>query len=239
MTLPKIGNLAPLFALPDHTGTEHALKAYRGKPVLLYFYPKALTPGCTVQACSLRDSQKELAKRGIQVFGISPDAPKLLAKFVEKEKLNFTLLSDLDHTVADKYGVPLARAGEAYAELALLRGDPSDGLPGVPGVGEKTAATMLTRYGSLATILTAAQDPKSDLPKAFRAKVLAAMDYIEAAGPVVRVARDAPVHFYTDSDALPSHPADPKRVAELAEAYGIGSPIARLQKALEAITTQH
>ncbi|MFZ9585186.1 MAG: thioredoxin-dependent thiol peroxidase [Pseudohongiellaceae bacterium] len=105
MTLPKIGNLAPLFALPDHTGTEHALKAYRGKPVLLYFYPKALTPGCTVQACSLRDSQKELAKRGIQVFGISPDAPKLLAKFVEKEKLNFTLLSDLDHSVADKYGV--------------------------------------------------------------------------------------------------------------------------------------
>ena len=137
--------------------------------------------------------------------------------------------------VADKYGVPLARAGEAYAELALLRGDPSDGLPGVPGVGEKTAATMLTRYGSLATILTAAQDPKSDLPKAFRAKVLAAMDYIEAAGPVVRVARDAPVHFYTDSDALPSHPADPKRVAELAEAYGIGSPIARLQKALDGL----
>ena len=137
--------------------------------------------------------------------------------------------------VADKYGVPVHRAGEAYAELALLRGDPSDGLPGVPGVGEKTAATMLTKYGSLANILTAAHDPKSDLPKAFRAKVLSATDYIEAAGPVVRVARDAPVHFYTDGDALPLHAADPKRVAELAESYGIGSPIARLQKALDAL----
>ncbi|MGI9161557.1 MAG: 5'-3' exonuclease [Mycobacterium sp.] len=135
--------------------------------------------------------------------------------------------------VAERYGLPPDRAGDAYAELALLRGDPSDGLPGVPGVGEKTAATMLTRYGSLENILTAAHDPKSDLPKAFRAKLLAATDYIEAAGPVVRVARDAPVHFYTDSDALPLHAADPKRVADLAEAYGIGSPIARLQKALD------
>ena len=134
--------------------------------------------------------------------------------------------------VAERYGVPLDRAGAAYAELALLRGDPSDGLPGVPGVGEKTAATMLTRYGSLDAILTAAHDPKSDLPKAFRTKLLAATDYIEAAQPVVRVARDAPVHFYTDGDRLPRQPADPQRVAELAEVYGISSPIARLQKAL-------
>ncbi len=139
------------------------------------------------------------------------------------------------HEVAEKYGVPLDRAGDAYAELALLRGDPSDGLPGVPGVGEKTAATMLTRYGSLENILAAAHDPKSDLPKAFRTKLLAATDYIEVAGPVVRVARDAPVHFYTDSDAVPLHAADPKRVADLAEMYGIGSPIARLQKAIDKL----
>jgi thioredoxin-dependent peroxiredoxin len=105
MALPKIGNLAPLFTLPDQASTEHTLKAYRGQIVLLYFYPKALTPGCTVQACGLRDSVKELAKRNIKVFGISSDAPKLLAKFVEKQKLNFTLLSDSDHSVADKYGV--------------------------------------------------------------------------------------------------------------------------------------
>ena len=137
--------------------------------------------------------------------------------------------------VAERYGVPVDRAGDAYAELALLRGDPSDGLPGVTGVGEKTASAMLTRYGSLDAILVAAHDPKSDLPKAFRAKLLSAGDYIAAALPVVRVARDAPVHFYTDDDRLPRQPADPKRVAELTQAYGISSPIARLQKALDTL----
>jgi thioredoxin-dependent peroxiredoxin len=105
MNFPKIDNLTPLFTLPDQSGTEHALKNYRGQTVLLYFYPKALTPGCTVQACGLRDSQKELAQRKIKVFGLSPDNPKLLSRFVEKQNLNFTLLSDADHAVAEKYGV--------------------------------------------------------------------------------------------------------------------------------------
>lgn len=167
----------------------------------------------------------------LQLVGDDPVAVRVL--YLGRGMSNATTFGPAE--VAEKYGVPLDRAGEAYAELALLRGDPSDGLPGVPGVGEKTAASMLTRYGSLENILTAAHDPKSDLPKAFRAKLLAATDYIEAAGPVVRVARDAPVHFYTDSDALPLHAADPKRVAQLAEAYGIGSPVARLQKALDAL----
>ena len=137
--------------------------------------------------------------------------------------------------VANRYGVPVDRAGDAYAELALLRGDPSDGLPGVPGVGEKTASTMLTEYGSLAHILSAARDPTSPLPRAFRAKILAATDYIEAAKPVVRVARDAPVHLFTGDDRLPTHAADPARVAELAQRYGVSSSIARLQKALDAV----
>ena len=136
--------------------------------------------------------------------------------------------------VAARYGVPEQRAGDAYAELALLRGDPSDGLPGVPGIGEKTAATMLTKYGSLDAVLAATHNPNSELPKAVRAKILAATDYIEAAKPVVRVARDAPVHFYTDDDRLPAHPADPQRVAELSKLYGISSSIGRLQKALAA-----
>ncbi|MCX6488064.1 MAG: 5'-3' exonuclease [Mycobacterium sp.] len=137
--------------------------------------------------------------------------------------------------VANRYGVPVDRAGDAYAELALLRGDPSDGLPGVPGVGEKTASTMLTEYGSLANILSAARDPKSALPRAFRAKILAATDYIEAAKPVVRVARDAEVQLFTSDDSLPTHAADPARVAELAQRYGVSSSIARLQKALDAV----
>lgn len=137
--------------------------------------------------------------------------------------------------VAERYGVPVHRAGDAYAELALLRGDPSDGLPGVPGVGEKTAATMLSRYGSLGDILAAAHDPHSALPAAFRTKLLAATEYIEAAVPVVRVARDAPVEFSGATDRLPLHAADPARVAELAAAYGLESSIGRLQKALDAL----
>lgn len=105
MALPKIGNLAPAFTLPDQEGREHSLKDYRGRTVLLYFYPKAMTPGCTVQACALRDSRKALEQAGIVVLGVSTDPVARLAKFAEKEKLDFTLLSDVDHAVADKYGV--------------------------------------------------------------------------------------------------------------------------------------
>ena len=135
--------------------------------------------------------------------------------------------------VAEQYGVPIDRAGPAYAELALMRGDPSDGLPGVPGVGEKTAATLLAQYGSLEAIVTAANDPKSSMSKAYRKKLLAATDYIAAAEPVVRVATDAPVTFSQDSDALPLAAAHPRKVADLAGALGVTSSIGRLQKALD------
>ena len=94
---------------------------------------------------------------------------------------------------------------------------------------------MLTRYGSLAAILAAAHDPQSALAKGIRARLLAADDYIEAAGPVVRVTRDAPVQLYTPDDRLPLHAADPARVADLAQGYGVTSPVARLQKALDAL----
>jgi 5'-3' exonuclease len=137
--------------------------------------------------------------------------------------------------VAEHYGVPVDRGGPAYAELALLRGDPSDGLPGVPGVGEKTAATLLAQHGSLDQILASAHDPKSKMAKGLRAKLLAATDYIEAAVPVVRVATDAPVTLSTPTDALPLVAADPKRTAKLASELGVGSPIARLQKALDSL----
>ncbi|OMC52687.1 5'-3' exonuclease [Mycobacterium sp. IS-836] len=137
--------------------------------------------------------------------------------------------------VAEQYGVPADRAGAAYAELALMRGDPSDGLPGVPGVGEKTAATLLAQHGSLERILAAAQDPKSKMAKGLRAKLLGAIDYIEAAGHVVRVATDAPVNLSTPTDELPLAAAHPKRTAELATELGVGSSIGRLQKALDGL----
>ncbi|OFB36568.1 5'-3' exonuclease [Mycolicibacterium sp. (ex Dasyatis americana)] len=137
--------------------------------------------------------------------------------------------------VSETYGVPVDRAGPAYAELALLRGDPSDGLPGVPGIGEKTAATLLAQHGSLRGIQAAAEDPKSSLSKAHRAKLLAAADYVAAAEPVVRVATDAPVTLSGATDELPLAAKDPARVAELAAAYGVASSISRLQSALDLL----
>lgn len=137
--------------------------------------------------------------------------------------------------VAEQYVVPLGRAGAAYAELALLRGDPSDGLPGVAGVGEKTAATLLAQHGSLTAIQAAAADPKSTMSKAHRTKLLAAAEYLAAAEPVVRVATDAPVTFSTPSDVLPLSANDPARVAKLAGSYGVSSSISRLQAALDQL----
>lgn len=106
MSKIKVGNLAPAFTLQDQSGNKVSLKDFRDeKNVVLYFYPKAMTPGCTVQACGLRDSKRRLGQRQAVTIGISPDPVTRLKKFEEKEKLNFTLLSDEDHAVAEKYGV--------------------------------------------------------------------------------------------------------------------------------------
>lgn len=106
MALPKVGNLAPAFNTVNQKGEKISLKDYRGKKnVVLYFYPKAMTPGCTVQACGIRDSKKQFEKLNTVVLGMSPDAPARLEKFIEKQKLNFDLLSDEHHSIAEKYGV--------------------------------------------------------------------------------------------------------------------------------------
>ena len=101
----SVGNQAPAFTLLNQQEKPVSLNDFRGKKVLIYFYPKALTPGCTTQACGLRDSKSELDALGLVVLGISPDAPKKLAQFIEKKELNFTLLSDPDHQVAAQFGV--------------------------------------------------------------------------------------------------------------------------------------
>ena len=106
MSMPKLGNLAPAFTLKDQNGDYISLKDFRGeKYVVLYFYPKAMTPGGTVQACGLRDSLQSLEQSEAVALGVSPDPVARLKKFEEKEGLNFTLLSDEDHALADKYGV--------------------------------------------------------------------------------------------------------------------------------------
>jgi peroxiredoxin Q/BCP len=102
----KVGNNAPVFTLQDQNGEKVGIKDYRGKKnVVIYFYPKAMTPGCTVQACGLRDSRRELNNFDAIALGISPDPISRLKKFEDKESLNFILLSDEDHAVTDKYGV--------------------------------------------------------------------------------------------------------------------------------------
>jgi len=105
MAFPKVGGVAPAFTLLDQEGKKVSLKEFKGKKnVVLYFYPKAMTPGCTVQACGIRDSKNALAKIDTVVLGVSPDPVAKLGRFIEKQDLNFTLLSDEDHAITEKYG---------------------------------------------------------------------------------------------------------------------------------------
>ncbi|WP_214109217.1 5'-3' exonuclease [Acrocarpospora catenulata] len=122
--------------------------------------------------------------------------------------------------VTAKYGIP----GRAYADFATLRGDPSDGLPGVPGIGEKTAAALITRFGSLAALLAATGE--DGFPAGARNKLNAAGEYLAVAPAVVKVAHDVPI---PEVDiALPRKPRDPERLVELADRYGLDGPLNRL-----------
>ena len=117
MAFPKVGNLAPVFKLKNQKGQDIDLKSFRGKKnVVVYFYPKAMTPGCTVQACGIRDYKKEFAKVKTEVLALSPDAVEKLERFEDKQELNFNLLSDPEHKIADKYGAwgPKKFMGKEY-----------------------------------------------------------------------------------------------------------------------------
>jgi thioredoxin-dependent peroxiredoxin len=122
MPLPTIGASAPSFTLPDEQGTLTSLKDYLGKWVLIYFYPKAMTPGCTVQACTLRDGEGALKALNCSVLGISPDKPALLKKFIISEKLTFKLLSDSEHVMAESYGAWQQKSmyGRSYMGMARM-----------------------------------------------------------------------------------------------------------------------
>ncbi len=99
------GQLAPDFTLHNQDGEDVTLSELRGRPVVLYFYPKADTPGCTTQACGIRDRAAEYEEAGVVVLGVSPDSVKDVKKFHDKQSLNFTLLADEDHSVCERYGV--------------------------------------------------------------------------------------------------------------------------------------
>lgn len=100
----EVGDKAPAFTLLDADGKKVSLSSYKGRKVIIYFYPAAMTPGCTKQACDFRDSLAELNEAGLDVIGISPDKPEKLAKFRERDGVNFPLLSDPDKTTLTAYG---------------------------------------------------------------------------------------------------------------------------------------
>jgi peroxiredoxin Q/BCP len=105
MPLPAPQTPAPDFALPDETGAIRTLAELRGQPLVLYFYPKDDTPGCTTEACNFRDDYSAYQQAGVTILGVSPDAPKSHAKFKAKYNLPFSLLADEDHALCDAYGV--------------------------------------------------------------------------------------------------------------------------------------
>ena len=121
MALPKVGIQAPEFSLPDQEGKIHALNTYHGKWVLLYFYPKDDTPGCTKQACAIRDDFPAFKKSGLVVFGISADSVKSHGKFAEKYDLPFTLLSDEEKKTIHSYGVWAEKKFMGRTYMGILR----------------------------------------------------------------------------------------------------------------------
>ncbi len=100
----EVGTEAPDFTLPDHDGEPVRLSDLRGRPVVLYFYPKADTPGCTTQACGIRDHRADYEAAGVTVLGVSPDSVAAIKRFHDKQDLNFRLLADEEHAVAEQYG---------------------------------------------------------------------------------------------------------------------------------------
>jgi 5'-3' exonuclease len=133
--------------------------------------------------------------------------------------------------VATKYGIPAA----GYADFAALRGDPSDGLPGVPGIGDKTAASLIARFGTLEGLIAAVGDPASGLTGSMRHKLTPALSYLEAAKVVVRVARHTTVILDRPDPVAPTEPADPDRLTALAAEYGIENSVGRLTQTLAAL----
>jgi 5'-3' exonuclease len=162
----------------------------------------------------------EVATGDRDLFQVIDDARGVRVLFCGKGVANLEVFDD--QAVRGKYGV----AAAAYADLAALRGDPSDGLPGVAGVGEKTAARIVDRYGSLDAIVAALNDPSAGFAPGLRTKLAAAAEYLEVAPTVVRVATDValPAADYT----LPSAPRDGERLLALAAQWGVAGAVRRL-----------
>lgn len=159
------------------------------------------------------------------LFQLVDDAAGVRVLYPSKGVKNLELVDQA--RLAERYGV---RSGAGYADMAVLRGDPSDGLPGVSGIGEKTAVALLDRYGDLAGVLAARDAGDAGLTATQRRRLTEAADYLAVAPTVVQVARDAPVGDV--DDALPAAPADPEALDALTERWGLGSSVRRVLEAL-------
>jgi 5'-3' exonuclease len=167
----------------------------------------------------------EVASGDRDLFQLVDDAKPVRVLYCGRGVAKLEVLDDAG--VRAKYGVPAA----GYADFAALRGDPSDGLPGVAGIGEKTAARLVARYGDLAGILAATEDPTAGFAPGLRAKLAAAEAYLAVAPTVVRVARDIPIPALDST--LPTEPADPDRLLHLAEKWNLAGPTKRLVDAFQ------
>lgn len=172
------------------------------------------------------DQPVEVVTGDRDLFQLVDDERQVRIAYVARGLARMEMVDEAE--VARRYQIP----ARSYAAFAALRGDPSDGLPGVPGVGEKTAAALVRVFGSVEAMLTALDEGHGGFPMGSRTKLVAARDYLQASLPVVRVATDAPVRL--DGGLLPSVPADPVRVAELDERWDLGSSLGRMLSALAA-----
>jgi 5'-3' exonuclease len=160
------------------------------------------------------------------LFQLVDDSRGIRVAYIGKGVSRLELIDEAE--VTRRYQIP----GRSYAAFAALRGDPSDGLPGVPGVGEKTAAALVRSFGSVEAMLAAIDAGHGGFPPGSRAKVVAAREYLDACLPVVMVASDAPVKL--SGGELPSTPADPARIAALDARWELGSSLGRVLSALAA-----
>jgi 5'-3' exonuclease len=176
-----------------------------------------------IATLAARDRDRvEVVSGDRDLFGVVTDRVRML--YVGRGVAKMQVFGPAE--VREKYGVAAAH----YADFATLRGDPSDGLPGVAGVGERTAAALVERFGSVETILAAAMDGPDGFPAGSRAKVMAAADYLAVAPDVVRMRTDAEVPQL--DDAVPAQAANPEWLAELAEQHSVGDSISRACAAL-------